>query len=168
MILPGVAFLPGDAWTWRATLRYEDASGVLLEDRERWTVRVGKADTFAAEREFVGTVVEGKVIAGAKEPPETIKGRIAADGTLTPGGDWSDPAVARALRRLLRPDVGRDRMLEGWPLVLGTTLRRPDARLPGSDLKGALRIEVGLEKARLGGKEIHLIPSPKAPQGGSS
>ena len=152
MILP--PFLPGDAWTWGVTLRYADVSGPLLEDRERWTVRLEKAGAFTAEREFIGTVVDGAVIPGAKEPPETLKGKVGPDGTLKPDGDWSNPTASRALRRLLRPDARKDERLAGWPLVRRTTLREADVRLPGSDLRGSLKIEVSLEKARLGGKEI--------------
>lgn len=158
MILP--PFLAGDVWTWRVTLRYADASGPLLEDRERWTIRVAEKGAFTAEREFVGTVIEGAVVPGPKEPPETLKGKVGPDGTLKPEGSWSDPATDRALRRLLKPDAKADEPLVGWPLVWRTTLREENARLPGSDLRGGLRVEVNLEKARLGGTDLSLTPAP--------
>ena len=156
MMLALAAFVTGDSWTWGVTLTYEDASGALLEDRERWTVRVEKAGVFTAERAFLGTVVEGAMIPGKEEPPEILKGKIGPDGTLTHEGEWSDAASSRALRRLLRPDAKKDELLAGWALVRRKSLREADARVPGGELRGTLRVETSLEKARLGGREIPL------------
>lgn len=152
-----ILFLAGDLWTWNVALRYEDASGTRLEDRERWTVRVATGMAFTAERAFVGTVVDdGTVIPAAPEPPEILKGKIERDGTLTPDGDWSDPAANRAIRRLLKPDLRKDDLLAGWPLVRRATLHESEVRLPGSDLKAALRVEATLAAAKLGGRDVLL------------
>ena len=159
MILLAAALLAGDAWTWNASLRYDDARGPLLEDRERWTVRIGPDRALTAERRFVGTVDDdGTIVPPSAVEPEVLKGRVERDGTLTVEGNWSRPEATRALRRLLRPDPKRDLLLPGEGLVRKALLRDPDARLPGSDLRATLRIEATLASARLGGRDVDLAP----------
>ncbi len=160
MMLLAAAFVAGDAWTWSVALRYADAEGVVLDDRERWTVRLGKGGSVEAERRFVGTML-GDTLIPSEGKPETLKGRVGADGTFDLRGDWSDAAAGKALRRLLKPDPKKDEMLAGWPLVRRTTLREAEARLPGNDGGFSLRIEAVLEKARLGGRDVVGSSAPE-------
>lgn len=156
MILLAAALVAGDAWTWEVALRYADAEGTLLDDRERWTLRVSKDRALTAERRFVGTVVgDGTLVPSSDVRPEVLKGKVATDGTLSVEGDWSDPAATKALRRLLKP-LKDDERLADWPFVRRVTLRERDVRLPGGDLKATLRIDATLTEARLGGIEVKL------------
>lgn len=150
------AFLVGDAWTWDVTLRYDDAEGTLLCDRERWTVRVGTGASLEAERTFVGTVLDDGMVVPSEGKPEIAKGKIEADGTLALKGDWSDPAATRILRRLLVPDLPKDELVTGWPVVRRGVRREAEVRLPGSGLEASLAVEARLASARLGGKAVPL------------
>ncbi|GEM_PF-3951654 len=159
MILPLVApYQAGDFWTWNVAVRYQSPSeGFLLNDRERWTVRVDKGSELTAERTFLGSWVDADTFIPATDPaPETLKGRIEADGTLAFKCDWTDPAAAKALRRLLDPGRKLDDRVPGWPVPRHAAVREPDAFAPGGVVRATLRIEATLEKARLGGREIRI------------
>lgn len=157
MILLAAAFLAGDAWTWEVAIRYDDADGPLLNDRERWTLRVGRASELTAERAFLGTLVEGDTLVPPSDPrPEVLKGKVEADGTLSLRGDWSDPAATLALRHLLKQERVARR----------ATIIRKNVRPPGGEIAATLTIDVVLKSARLGGKELDLkAPSLRLGEG---
>jgi hypothetical protein len=165
VILPPLAapFLAGDAWTWDVAVRYESPTeGLLMNDRERWTVRVGKDAALTAERTFLGSWVDPETFVPASDPaPEILKGHVAPDGTLSLKGDWTDPAAARALRRLLAPDRTVGDRVPGWPVPRHAVVREADARVPGSVVDATLRVEATLERARLGGRTVEPLPAKK-------
>ena len=153
-----ILYVPGDVWAWNVAVRYADREGTLLDDRERWTVRVGKAGALEVERTFLGTVVgDGELIASSDPKPELLKGKVEVDGTLTLEGKPSDPAAARALRRLLNPDRTLSDRVVGWPVVRHAVLREAEAYVPGSGIEASLRIEVTLLSARMGGKDLFPV-----------
>jgi hypothetical protein len=164
MILLAAAFLAGDAWTWDVTLRYEDAEGPLLVERERWSLRVGPKSALTAERLYLGSVVDDTLVA-SQATPELLKGTIEKDGSLNFNGDWSDPDTAKAFRRLLVPDKKLPERVPGWPVVRRATWVENEARLPGSGIPARLMVDANLLSARLGGKDVKL---PKAGPGPSS
>ena len=152
-----ILFLAGDAWTWDATLRYDDPlGGAAFVERERWTVRFGPKGAFAAERTYVGSVVDDTLVKASDVRPETLKGRVERDGTLSLEGDWSDPVAARALRRLLNPAKALADRVSGWPVVRAATLGGFSANLPGSDRSAEVTVEARLVSARLGGKDVEV------------
>lgn len=152
------AFLAGDAWSWDVTLRYDDTEGPLLVERERWSVRVGPKAAFTAERQYLGSVVDGTLVASAAAP-ESLKGTVEKDGSLTLKGDWTDPEAAKTFRRLLNPDKALSDRVAGWPVVRKAMIVDAEARLPGSGLPSRLTIEASLLSARLAGKDVKL-PKP--------
>ncbi len=161
-----ILFVAGDAWAWNVALRYADSEGTLLDDRERWTVRIEKGGTLSVERAFLGTVVsDGELIASSDSKPEILKGSVGSDGTLSLKNFPSEPVAARVLRRLLNPDRLFTDRIPGYPLVRRAVLNEPDAHVPGSGLPAALRIEATLIAAKLGGKETLLSPHPRGPEG---
>jgi hypothetical protein len=155
MILLAAALLAGDFWTWDVILRYDDAEGPLLVERERWSVRVGLNAMLTAERLYLGSVVDDTLVTSAATP-EALKGTVEKDGSLSLKGDWSDPDAAKTFRRLLKPDKSlSDRVLE-WPVVRRGVVVLREARLPGSALPARLTVEVSLAAARLGGQDVKL------------
>lgn len=154
-------FVPGDAWAWNVAVRYADGEGTLLDDRERWTVRIEKGGAFEVERAFLGTVVaSGELIPSADPKPEILKGTVASDGTLSLKDSATDPVAARVLRRLLVPDRTLTDRLPNLPLVRHALLKEPDARLPGSGLPASLRVEATLATAKVGGKDLSPASTP--------
>ncbi|RYG22616.1 hypothetical protein EON82_16590 [bacterium] len=153
MILLAAAFLAGDFWTWDVTLRYDDAEGPLLVERERWSVRIGQKQAVKAERLYLGSIVDGTLIPSSADP-ESLKGEVTKDGTLSLKGDWSDPDTAQAFRKLLKGDKSLPERIPNWPVLRRGTLVDPKAHLPGSGLPARLTIEVILSEARLGGQDI--------------
>lgn len=163
MIVAGVlaaGLLAGDAWTWTVSISYTSPTeGLLLNDRERWTVRIKKAGVVEAERQFVGTVVEdGTLIPGSEPHPEILKGHVASDGTLTLDDSATDPSAATFLKALVHPpkETPGWRFLPGWPVALSAGWNQDDARLPGSGLPAALHMSATLVSAHLGGQTIDL------------
>jgi hypothetical protein len=162
MILLAAAFLAGDCWTWDVTLRYDDAEGPLLVERERWSLRVGPKDALTAERHYFGSVVDGALVASSAVP-EIVKGTVEKDGSLNLKGDWSDPDAAKLFRRLLVPDKTLSDRVSGWMVVRRASVVDGAARLPGSGLPARLTAEVSLFSARLGGRDLKLKGSNPTP-----
>ena len=161
-----ILYAPGDVWAWNVAVRYADAGGILLDDRERWTVRIEKGGALAVERAFLGTMLgDGALVPSADPKPEVLKGRIEPDGTLSLKDTASDPVAARVLRRLLNPDRGITERLAGTPLVRHAVIQDKEAFVPGSGLPASLRVEANLFSAHLGGKEIPLTPTPLPQKG---
>ena len=162
MILLAAALLAGDVWTWDVVLRYETPDeGALLVERERWTVRIGAAPSFAAERRYVGSVVDGALIPASGAKPEIVAGKVAADGTMNLEADWSDPAARRVFRRLLNPARTLADRVPGWPIVRAARIAGVSVHVPGSDLLAEIVADATLAAAHLGGRD-RAIASPAA------
>ncbi len=161
MILLAAAFLAGDSWTWEVTLRYSDpVEGLLETDRERWTVQIKEKAAVVAERLFIGSVVDdGSLIPGTVTEPEPAKGVVAEDGTLDLKSEWADRILAKALKRLLKPEKKLEERIPGWPILTHALLSDPSARLPGMSNPVRLSVEATLISAKLGGQTIKL-PTP--------